>query len=140
MHETVELLRDRVLHLGVDVAGVENGDAAREIDVALPLHVPELRVGSAVRVDGQRIRDPARNGILPALVQFGIRRQDGFSRAGGETYGILSEFRGLRARRERCRGWLELAPPVPRGVPGGRPSHAREPGTLYNGGPPLPWK
>ena len=60
----LELPRDRRLHLRVHVAGVENGDAAREVDVALALHVPELRVGGAIGVDGKGVRDAARNGIL----------------------------------------------------------------------------
>ena len=42
--ELLELLRDRRLHLRVDVPGVEHRDAAREVDVAPALHVPQLGV------------------------------------------------------------------------------------------------
>jgi hypothetical protein len=50
------------------MAGVQNGDAACEVDEALPLDVPQFRVRAAVGIDCQRIRDAARHGILPPLV------------------------------------------------------------------------
>ena len=103
--EAVELLRDRCLDFRVHVPGIEHGDAAGEIDVALAFDVPELRVGSAVGVDGQGVRDSARNGVLAALLQFGVGRQSGSPARSearcGESCGILSECleRAANARR-----------------------------------------
>ena len=43
-----------------------------KIDVALAFHIPQLRVRGAVRVDGQRVGDAARNGGHAAGVQIGV--------------------------------------------------------------------
>ena len=75
--ELLELLRDRRLHLRVHVPGVEHGDAAREVDVAAALDVPELRVAGALGVDGEGVADAARDGVLAALVQFAVFAQEG---------------------------------------------------------------
>ena len=49
--ELVELCHDSRFHLGVSVAGVHDGNARAEIDVALALDVPELCVQRALGVD-----------------------------------------------------------------------------------------
>ena len=51
--ELLQLLRDRRLHFWMHVARVEHRDAAREIDVAPALHIPQLGVRSAVCVNHQ---------------------------------------------------------------------------------------
>src|SRR5690242_13471834 len=75
--EAIELLRDRRLHFRMRVPCIEHSDATGEIDIALSLHVPQLGVGSPVGVDAQGVRDSAWDGVLAALVQFGVGRQGG---------------------------------------------------------------
>ena len=75
MYELFQLPRDRLLHLGVHVAGVEHRDAAGEVDIAPPLDVPDLGVAGTLGVHRERVRDAARDGLLAAGVQFGVRRQ-----------------------------------------------------------------
>src|SRR6185312_16610643 len=56
------------------------------IDVAASFDVPHFGVGGALRVDGERVRDAARNRILAAGLQVGVRGQ----------------FRSFAARGSRC--------------------------------------
>ncbi|MHC2359082.1 hypothetical protein ACVIOG_001223 [Rhizobium leguminosarum] len=59
MGEAVELILDRCDDPGMAVAGVENGDAGGEIDVAAALLVPDLRILCAIRIDLCRHADAA---------------------------------------------------------------------------------
>jgi hypothetical protein len=54
---------------------VEHGDAAGEIDVAFALDVPDLGVRGTFGIDGERIRDTARNGGLTAGVKVCVLSQ-----------------------------------------------------------------
>ena len=53
-------------HLGMAVAGVEHGDAAGEVDVAVAVDVPELGTFGALGKDRIGGADAARNGRDPA--------------------------------------------------------------------------
>ena len=77
MHEVFQLPCDRLLHLRVQVAGVEYRDAAGEVDIAPALDVPDLGVGGTLGVHRERVGDAARHGLLAAGMQFGVRRQGG---------------------------------------------------------------
>ena len=55
--------------LGMAVPGVEDRDAAGEVDVAPALDVPELGVLGPLGIDRSSVRDAARHGRHPALVQ-----------------------------------------------------------------------
>src|SRR6266403_2728450 len=77
MYELFQLPRDRLLHLRVQVAGVEYRDAAGEIDIAPALDVPDLGVGGTLGVHRERVGYTAGYGLLAAGMQFGVRRQGG---------------------------------------------------------------
>ena len=68
-------LLDARHHLRMAVAGVQDGNAAREIDVALALNVPDLAVLGAVDEDLVRMAHAAGNGGFTACVQGGIAGQ-----------------------------------------------------------------
>jgi hypothetical protein len=68
VHEALELCCERRFDLGMQMARVEHGDAAGEVDEAPPLDVPQFRVRAAIGVDRQRVRDAARHCALAALV------------------------------------------------------------------------
>jgi len=53
MGQLFELTGDRLLYLRMQVSRVEHRDAAGEIDVALPLHVPQLGVACPLGVHGE---------------------------------------------------------------------------------------
>ena len=73
VRELIELGGDRRLDLGVQMPRIEDGNAVREVDVALALDVPKLGIRGTVGIDGQRVRDSPRDGFLAAVLQVGIR-------------------------------------------------------------------
>ena len=75
--QLLQLPRDRGTHPGMHVTGVEHGDAAGEVDVAAALDIPQLGVGGALGVHGERVGDTARDGLLTTGVQFGVRGHGG---------------------------------------------------------------
>ena len=103
---------------------VEDGDAGAEVDVALALDVPHLRIRGTVGVDGQRVRDSPRNGFLAAVVQVGIRvRQGGSPRELGNivapedplqlAFGPTGKRRFERDYDRRRHHWRRPLRPVP---------------------------
>ena len=72
VREPVELRADGLLHLGVQMAGIQYGDACAEVDISLAFDVPDLCIGRPVSINGQGIRDAPGNGVLAALLQVGI--------------------------------------------------------------------
>jgi hypothetical protein len=64
MRDLVELGAHSLEHAAVAVARVEHRDAAREIDVAAALAVPEQRILGALDEDRVDQRDAARNRSL----------------------------------------------------------------------------
>ena len=67
--EGVELLLDRRDDLRMAVAGVEHGDAAGEVDVAVAILVPQFRALGPVGKDRICGADTARNGRDPARLE-----------------------------------------------------------------------
>ena len=65
--ETVELRLDRRDHLRVAVAGVDDGDAGREVDVAAALDIPDLGVLGAIGIDLRGHADAARDRLVLAF-------------------------------------------------------------------------
>ena len=72
MREALQLRRDRRLHLGMHMAGVEHRDAARKVDETPPLDVPELGVLGTVDEEVPHHAHATRRGIEPTLVPGGI--------------------------------------------------------------------
>mmetsp|Transcript_7020 Transcript_7020/g.12647 ORF Transcript_7020/g.12647 Transcript_7020/m.12647 type:complete len:264 (-) Transcript_7020:82-873(-) len=64
--ELTQLLFDGGHHLGVTVAGVNDRDAGREVDVALALNVPDFCVRGALGVDLRHDADSTGDGIVAA--------------------------------------------------------------------------
>ena len=64
----VELLRDRALHLGMKVAGVDHRDAGAEVEIALALDIPDLGAFGAVDEDRRKVALAARHGRVLALL------------------------------------------------------------------------
>ena len=69
MTEGLELLRDRRLHLRVQVTGVQHRDAAREIDVAPAFDVPQLGIARTLDVHRKLIAEAARECRVASLLQ-----------------------------------------------------------------------
>ena len=65
--ETVELRLDRLDHLGVAMAGVDDRNARRKVDVAATLDVPDFRIFGAIGIDLRRHADTARNRLVLAF-------------------------------------------------------------------------
>jgi hypothetical protein len=71
----VELVLHGLHHGGVAVAGVQDGNAAGKVDVALALNVPDLAVLGAVDEDLVRMAHAARNSGFTARIEGGIAGQ-----------------------------------------------------------------
>ena len=71
----VELRLHRGDHVGVAVAGVDDRDAAGEVDVAPAFDVPQLGMAGAGDEDLVRLADAARHGGLAARHQRGVGRE-----------------------------------------------------------------
>ena len=71
MGEGVELLLDALHHRGMAVAGIDDGDAAGEIDVAAALDVPHFGIlgarGHDRRSHADAAREPPWRGARPRL-------------------------------------------------------------------------
>ena len=100
--EFLKLPRDSLMHLRVHVPGVEHRDAAREVDVAAALHIPQLRIGGPLGVHGERVGHAARHGLETALVQFGVRRH------GSPLQASLWRASGSERRRRPLAAWMAL--------------------------------
>ncbi len=70
--EALELLAHGLHQARMAVAGVDHGDAGREVDVALAFHVPELGVLGVFRVAVGHDADAARCGGQAAGVPLGV--------------------------------------------------------------------
>ena len=101
MGEAFHLLADRIHDAGMAMAGVDDRDAAAEIDVALALHVPDLGIQRAGRRDGRGVADAADDGGLPASKEISIGGHGGAP--------DLSARRHLRRKCARLNKCLDCA-------------------------------
>jgi len=72
MGEAVELCLDGLDHLGMAMTGVDDRDAAGEVDIAVALDVPDLGILGAVGIDLRRHADAARDRLVLAFGNRGI--------------------------------------------------------------------
>ena len=72
MGEAFELLADSLHDARMAMAGVDDRDAAAEIDVALALHIPDLGIERTRGRYGRCIADAADDRGLPAGEKFSI--------------------------------------------------------------------
>ena len=93
--EALHLLFDGGHHFGMAMAGVDDGDPAGEIDVALALHVPQFGVKGALCEDSGGMADAARDR----------------SGAAREPIGVAGLFRSLVDRHARLPK-IDLRPPA----------------------------
>ena len=77
------LLFDRSSHFGMQVTGVQHGDAAREIDVATALDIPDLGVASPIRIHLQGVAETSRNGGSATLSKIGVSGHSVIARGHG---------------------------------------------------------
>ena len=66
MGKGLQLRLDGGYYLRVAMAGIQNGDAAGEIDIAPAISIPDFSIFCAHRKDGRRSRNTARYGGFPA--------------------------------------------------------------------------
>ena len=88
--ETVFLCLRRGNHVGVAVAGVQHGDAAREVDEPAAFNVPELRVLGTVGKDRSGGGHAARDGCLATREQGRVRGGGCLRGDGRRGFGLLS--------------------------------------------------
>ncbi len=68
----LELVLHRGQHARVAMAGVEHGDAGREVDVAPALDIPDFGVLGPRRIDGEGVGYAPGDAGLPTCVQGGV--------------------------------------------------------------------
>ncbi len=103
MGEAVELLADGRYHLRVAVPGIEHRDAGGEVDIPLPLRVPQFGVLGVGGV-GHRMADAytAGDGRLAAAVQLGIRAHFPMSAATGLRCIVLCTTKSASVASRIC--------------------------------------
>ncbi|MGY3452919.1 hypothetical protein ACVILH_005261 [Bradyrhizobium sp. USDA 4353] len=82
--EAVELSADRRHDMRMAMAGVEHGDAAGEVDIALALDIPDFAVEGTVGKQRRRIAHAPDDGFMPTCQQFLVRSHEARLLAGND--------------------------------------------------------
>ncbi len=72
MTEALELARHGCLHPGMEMTGLEHGDAPGEVHVATPFHIPHLGVAGPIHVNRKSGADSTRNRFEAPAMKVGV--------------------------------------------------------------------